>query len=106
MHRTPSSLSDFHRTYNNAIDLVAEAAGWALKQSPKPVAAIVLKPSRFEQFVKGVEVLQKGELSEEEKQGLTFQGIKILKGSMGQIDSLRMEFVENVYNIKPAYARN
>lgn len=100
MQTVPLSLSNYERTYNNAIDLVAEAAGWALKKSLKPVAAIVLKPSRYEQFVKGVEVLQGGELTEDEKQGLTFQGIKILKGSNAQIDSLRLEYVENVINVR------
>lgn len=94
MQKSPLILSDYARTYNNVIDLVAEAAGWAKKKSPRKVAAIVLKPMSFMQFCAGVEVLMKREMTEEEKHGLTFQGIKILKGGMAQFDTLKIEYVD------------
>lgn len=102
----PINFSEYNRTHNHAIDLVAQAVGWAKKYSIRPLAAIALKPSKHMLFVKGMEVLAGREFSTAEVEGLTFEGVKILKGSLGQIDSMRMEYVENVINIPAPRGKN
>ena len=91
----PGSLSDYERTYNNAIDLVAEALGHARKMQARIVAAIVLKPTKYKLFVEGLKYLmaQKGV---EWKDGaeITWEGVKVLEGPRGMFDSIKFEYVE------------
>lgn len=92
----PTSLSDYERTCNHAIDLVAEALGHASKISNRIVGAIVLKPTKYKLFVEGLKffMARKGVEWQEGTQ-LTWEGIKILEGARGMIDSIRIEYVEN-----------
>jgi hypothetical protein len=102
----PTDHSNYNRTFNVAIDLVAQAVGWAQKYSCKPLAAVRLKPTAFMSFVKGVEVMRNQEVTPEEQENLTFEGVKVLKGGRGQIDTMVLEYVENVHNILAAHGRN
>lgn len=97
--------SNYNRTFNHALDLVSQAVGWAQKHSAKPLKAIRLKPTAFMLMVKGLEVMQNKEITEEEQHYLEFEGVKLLKGGRGQIDTMQMEFVENVFNL-PTNGRN
>jgi hypothetical protein len=99
--QAPNNLSDYDRTYNNAIDLVTQAVGWANKVSTRKVAALVLKPTKYRLFIEGLKLLmKKGGGKFDETTELTFEGYKILQGSRGQIDSLKIEYVENTLNHK------
>jgi hypothetical protein len=104
----PDNLSDYHRTFNHAIDLVTQAVGWANKVSTRKVAAIVLKPTQYQLFFEGYKLILKKQRDFDLEDGteLTFEGYRILKGGRGQIDSLVFEYVENTLNenvIKPPH---
>ncbi len=96
MRTKPSSLSDYERTCNNAIDLVAEALGHANKISNRVVAAIVLKPMKYKLFVEGLKfIMARKGVEWQEGTEITWEGIKILEGSRAMFDSIRFEYVEN-----------
>jgi hypothetical protein len=96
----PNSLSDYERTYNNAIDLVAEALGHAKKISSRVVAAIVLKPTKYKLFVEGMKYITAQQGHEwQEGTELTWEGVKVLEGPRGQSDSVKFEYVENAFKM-------
>ncbi len=91
--------SGYDRTYNRAIDMVAQAAGWADNVSVRKVAAIKLRPSMFELFKKGVEVMAKArKVKFNPEDELTFHGYRIISGNRSQIDYVVFEYVENMLN--------
>lgn len=96
----PHSLSDYERTYNRAIDLVAEALGHAQKISNRVVAAIVLKPMRYKLFVEGLKFLMAKKGAEWiEGAEITWEGVKVLEGPKNQFDSIRFEYVERAFKM-------
>ncbi|MFX1704585.1 hypothetical protein PV783_11560 [Chitinophaga sp. CC14] len=90
----PFNFSDYNRTYNNAIDLVAQAVGYHRKRQ-NPLKAIILRPAYYDLFRKGVEVLMltsknKQVLKDEEE--LTMDHIPVRRGSPFQWEPLICEF--------------
>lgn len=85
----PYDFSNYQKSYNNAIDLVAQAVGWA-RANNKPLACVKLKPTSFDLFRKGVEVLTKKTLSGYEE--LEFDGVKVERGSFSQFDTIKLEY--------------
>lgn len=85
----PFDFSRYERTYNNAIDIVAQAVGWA-RLNNKPIACVRLKPSYYDLFKCGVEVLMKKELVGYEE--LEFDGVKIARGNALQFDTVKLEY--------------
>jgi hypothetical protein len=99
----PASLSDYYRTGNKAIDLVAEAVGHAKKVETRFVTAVRLKPSMYQLFVEGIKYLLS--LKGQELDPITelhWEGVLVLEGSRAQIDSLKVEYLENGINAKLA----
>lgn len=92
----PQSHNEYYRTFNHAIDLVNEAIAHAKKYSVRQLAAVVLKPTRYKLYRQGIEALMGKPLPEEVE--LTMEGVKIIEGSRGMIDSIRLEYVENKLN--------
>lgn len=91
----PKDYSQYERTYNNAIDLVAQCVGYhRLKGSP--LRAIVLKPAYYHLFKKGVEVLNKKKKQEPFVE-MAFDGVLIKEGNAKQFDSIVCEF----YSMNP-----
>ena len=85
----PFNWSDYNRTYNNAIDLVCQCIGHARK-TMKPIKALRLKPSYYDLFKAGLNVLAKREIDPATE--LLFDGVKILRGSPMQFDSIVCEY--------------
>lgn len=85
----PFDWSNYQRTYNNAIDLVAQCVGYHRK-TRKPIKAIILKPSYHDLFRAGIAVLSKKEL--DPLADLFFDGVEIKRGNGMQFDSLRCEY--------------
>jgi hypothetical protein len=85
----PYDFSQFNRTHNNAIDLVAQAVGWA-RRNRKPLACVKLKPTYFDLFRKGMEILMKKPLVGYEE--FEFDGVKVERGSGLQFDTIRLEY--------------
>lgn len=96
MQTNPLELSDYCLTNNKALDMVAAAVSFNRKYGQRQLAACILKPTAFMLYVKGIEVLQNRELSPEEQANITFEGVKVLKGSYAQFDFMRQEYVQNV----------
>lgn len=94
---TPDSNNEYIRTYNHAIDLVGEALGWAKKYSSRVVSAIVLKPTKYLLFVEGLKtILASKGIEWNNAAPITWEGVEVLQGSRGMIDSIRIEYVENM----------
>jgi len=94
----PRDYSKYERTYNNAIDLVAQCVGFhRLKGSP--LKAIVLKPASYELFRKGIEFLmkQKGRKNEPLEE-MTFENVAIKRGDSKQFDTMICEFYDMTAN--------
>lgn len=70
--------SEYDKTYNKAIDMVAACIGH-YRQFGKPLKTIYLKPQLFDLFKKGVEVLMSRELEEDEP--MMFDSVNIERGS-------------------------
>lgn len=88
----PYNWSKFERTYNDAIDLVAQAVGYHRK-TMKPLKAIYLKPSYFFLFKTGVQAIMKSKkLQFDDTAVLTFDGVDILLGGELQFDAMIFEF--------------
>lgn len=85
----PTDFSGYARTHNNAIDLVAQAAGYA-RMAGKPVKAFILKPTSYDLFRAGMEVILKKPL--DPVSVLTFEGVEIKKGGRAQFESLIIEY--------------
>ena len=98
-----AKLSDWESTYNNAIDIIAEAVGHAKKVDTRYVKSIRLKPSAYANFVEGTKVLmaQRGQQWDPLVE-LTFEGVLILEGSKAQMDTVKFEYMENAVNAKLA----
>lgn len=89
---TNFSFSSYQRTYNNAIDLVAECVGYH-RGIHAPIKAIHLRPDRYGLFQKGVEVLMRQQGKEyNPDQRMEFDGVYIENGGRYQIESIRVEF--------------
>jgi len=87
--KEPFNYSNYEKTYNNSIDLVAQAVGYARKAN-KPVKSIVLKPTSYDLFKAGINVLAKAEIDPITE--LYFDGILIKRGNPGQFDSLFFQY--------------
>lgn len=88
----PYNWSRFERTYNDAIDLVAQAVGYHRK-TMKPLKAIKLKPAYFYLFKTGVQAIMRSQkLPFDDTAVLTFDGVDILLGSELQFDSMLFEY--------------
>ena len=97
--QAPYDWSKYDRTYNNAIDLVAQCVGYH-RQSMKPLRAIVLKEAYFHLFKKGLEILMKQQVAKfEEQSKMTFDGVEIKCGSSMQFDSIICEYFSTVDQI-------
>lgn len=89
MKTAPIDFSNYQRTHNNAIDLVAQAAGYA-RSSGRPVRAFLLKPASYDLFRAGMEVLMKRPLDPVAE--LTFENIPVKKGGRAQFESLVIDW--------------
>lgn len=97
--KEPYNWSRFDRTYNDAIDLVAQAVGYHRK-AMKPLKAIKLKPSYFYLFQTGVQAIMKHKkMKYDEGAVLMFDGVEITMGSELQFDSMLFEFHSTVPEI-------
>jgi len=85
----PVDFSGYVRTHNNAIDLVAQAAGHA-RMAGLPVKAYILKPASYDLFRAGMELIMKKPL--DPVSVLTFEGVEIRKGGRVQFESLIIEY--------------
>lgn len=102
-NNAPSSLSDYERTCNNAIDIVAEALGHANKIENRVVTAIVLKPSKYTLFVEGLKFLMASKgVQWDPIAEITWEGVKILPGPKSMINTLRIEYLESAIRFKHA----
>lgn len=91
IHKTPPiDWSKYERTYNNAIDLCAQAIGF-YRAKRIPIKAIILKPTSYELFKRGVELLQKKRIDDPLTE-LYFDGVEIRLGNSTQIDTAKFEF--------------
>lgn len=96
----PKSLSDWERTYNKAIDLVAEAVAHAKKVETRVVKAVRLKPTSYRLFVEGVKFFMARAGQEwDPVVELTWEGVLVLEGSKAQIDTIKFEYLENAVNV-------
>lgn len=100
-HQGPRQLSDCVRTGNKAIDLVGEAVGHAKKIETRYVTAVRLKPSMYQLFVEGIKYIlaTKGREWDPLTQ-LSWEGVEIHEGSRAQIESIKIEYLENGINKK------
>jgi hypothetical protein len=96
MKTAPTDFSEYKRTHNVAIDLVAQAAGYA-KISGRPVKAFILKPASYELFRAGLEVLMKKELDRDAE--LTFENTPVRKGTRMQFETLVIEWAPIPVNL-------
>lgn len=102
-HQGPRSLNDWERTGNKAIDLVGEAVGHAKKIETRYVTAVRLKPAFYQLFVEGVKYLLSRVGREwDPVTELVWEGVLVLEGSRAQIDSIKVEYLENGINAKLA----
>lgn len=85
--KAPIDYSKYDRTYNNAIDLVAQAIGYA-KKSGRALRTIVLEPQTYVLFKKGIEILAKKEFPHEQE--FTFEGILVSKGDVKKFERVRL----------------
>jgi len=96
--KQPFDFSEYKRTHNNAIDLVAQAIGYHRKRR-SPIKAVILRPSYYDLFRKGVEVLM---LSGKDKQvlkdedQLTFDHVPVVRGTHMQWEPIMFEFYKPV----------
>ena len=81
--------SNYNRTYNNSIDLVAQAVGYHRKTN-KPLKTIILKPTSYDLLKAGLNVLAKQEIDPATE--LYFDGVKIKRGGRSQFDSIQFEY--------------
>ena len=92
------NFSDYERTGNKSIDLVAQAVGWA-KKMQRPLKSVTLSRQAYALFWAGTEILMQKFLPPEHK--LTFQKIDILQGSMLQWETMTLQFWDNSEKIQP-----
>lgn len=83
MNKEIFDFADYDRTGNNAIDLVAQAIGWARKNN-RPIKSISLSPGYFDLFRLGLEVLARAKRVNLELEGheiLEMDGVEITRGN-------------------------
>lgn len=85
----PFNWSRYQRTYNNAIDLVAQCVGYH-RAKGLPLKAIWLKPTYHDLFRQGMRLLAKKEL--DPNAPMYFDGVELKRGSPLQFDSVRCEY--------------
>lgn len=85
----PIDYASYQRTGNNAIDLVAQAAGY-IRATGRPVKAYVLKPTSYDLFRAGLEIMMNAPL--DPVSVLTWEGVEIRKGGRAQFESLVIEY--------------
>lgn len=83
------NYSEYERTGNNALDLVAQAVGHA-KYFKLPIESVTLSRRHYALFWAGTEILRKELLPDEHK--LTFEKIPVLQGDKRQIDSITVQY--------------
>jgi hypothetical protein len=93
LQNIPFDYSNYEKTYNNAIDLVAQAVGWARKNN-KPLACVVLKPAYYDLFRKGMELMMKKPLTGFEI--FEFDGVNVERGGAAQFESIRLEYYTTI----------
>lgn len=81
--------SQYERTGNNAIDLVAQAIGHARKFN-LPIESVTLSRRHYALFWAGIEILRKEPLPEQHI--LTFEGVTVKQGDPRQIDSITVQY--------------
>jgi hypothetical protein len=89
MKTAPINFSGYDRTYNNAIDLVAQAAGYA-RATGRPIRSYLLSPGYYDLFRSGMEVLMKQALDPLAE--LTFEGIPVRRGGRAQFDNIVIDW--------------
>jgi hypothetical protein len=83
----PVNHSGYDRTYNNAIDLVAQMVGYYRKKQI-PLVAIKLKPGYFYLFQAGLQALMRAAGKKYDATAvMTFEGVRIEMGNERQFDS-------------------
>jgi hypothetical protein len=96
----PKSLSDWERTCNKAIDLVAEAVAHAKKVETRVVKAVRLKPTMYKLFEEGVKwIMAQAGHEWDPVVELAWEGVLVLEGSKAQTDSIKFEYLENAVNV-------
>lgn len=93
--KEPVNYSKYDRTYNNAIDLVAQAIGYA-KTTGKGLRMVVLEPQYYVLFKKGMEVLAKKEYPHETQ--FTLEGIPVVAGEVKRFERLRLVWHDDKMN--------
>lgn len=92
----PFDWSNYERTYNNAIDLVAQCVGHHRK-TMKPLRAIILKPTSHDLFRAGLRILMAKEGQKmDDMAEMRFDGVEIKRGNPMQFDSIRCEYYPTV----------
>lgn len=94
--QAPFDWSNYQRTGNNAIDIVAQCVGYNRK-ARKPLKTIILKPTYYSLFKAGLEILMK-ERIEDVATEMTFDGVKIERGSQSQWDNVICEYYKPALN--------
>ncbi len=87
--------SNYEKTGNNAIDIVAQAVGWA-KANRKPIKSVTLSRSQYGLFWAGMEILRQEPFPTEHF--LTFEGIPVLRGEPGQFDTITIQYINPKMN--------
>ena len=93
----PFNWSKYERTYNNAIDIVAQAIG-NFRAKRQPIKAITLNGAKYDLFREGLRVLMrlKGQNLDEQDPDrvavLFFDGVEIYRGSTMQFETMLYEF--------------
>lgn len=93
--RDIQNFTDYARTGNPAIDLVAQAVGWA-KRYHKPIKSVTLNRLNYAKFWAGVEILMQAPLPEQHC--LEFEGVPVLQGPRGMFESITMQLHTDVQN--------
>ena len=83
------NFSDYEATHNKAIDFCANLIAAARKQNT-PVKALHLKPSYYEWFKSGVQILMNKDLLPEEK--MQFDSVDIELGTVFQTKMVVIEY--------------
>lgn len=88
----PFNWSNYERTYNNAIDLVAQCIGYHRKKM-MPIRAIHLNDYYFGLFRAGVRVLMESHGQKfDDTSELFFDAVKVVRGDRRQFDPLKVEY--------------
>jgi hypothetical protein len=92
--KEPFNWSNYQRTYNDAIDIVAQCVGHA-RATGKGLKTIYLKPTYHDLFRQGLKVLRKingFEPDFDPNAPMYFDGVELKRGSPLQFDSIRCEY--------------